>query len=109
MNQKRIIHLGGEKISVGGFLKLMNCDKCNFNTQRLILQADTDMVYMGVVGLTDLKRKRIVITHVNREEWNNFKEYMPVKLEARINEMFNVNSFKHFQFQKDETNKSFQN
>jgi len=106
MEQKRTIYLGGERISVGGFLELMNCDKCNFITQRLILQADTDVVYMGVVGLTDLKRKRVVITHVNREEWNKFKEYVPIKLEERINEIFNVNSFKHFQFQKDEMDKS---
>ena len=90
----------GEKISIWGFVELMNCDKCKLKSQRLILQADTDMVYRGVVGLTDLKRKRIVITHLNQEEWNNFKEFVPDKLEERINEIFNVSSFRYFQYNR---------
>ncbi|MGK0307481.1 MAG: hypothetical protein ACI8RP_000433 [Urechidicola sp.] len=106
MESKRVIHLGGERISVGGFIELLACTKCNFKTQRLILQSDTDMVYMGVVGLTDLKRKRIVITHLSRDEWKKYKEYVPAKLEGRINQIFNVDSFKYFNFEKLESEQS---
>ena len=82
----------------------MKCESCNFKSHRLILQADTDMVYMGVMGLTDLKRKRIVITHLNRFEWNHYKEAVPKKLEDRINRIFNVDSFKNFSYEKIQSN-----
>lgn len=92
------IFLGGENISKGGFLEELKCISCNFTSKRLILQSDTDMVYMGVVGLTDIKEDRILITHLNKEEWDNFKDYLPEKLEERINKEMKSSNFVYFKF-----------
>jgi len=96
-SKESLIYLGGERISTGGFLENMKCVTCEFESKRLILQADTDMVYMGVVGLTDLENNRIVITHLSKKEWQDYKNQVPEKLEERINTLFNSNSFKFFE------------
>lgn len=48
MYRNQPIILGNENLSIGGFLEWLRCEDCDFNTYRLILQADTDAVYMGV-------------------------------------------------------------
>ena len=49
--------VSGENISIGGNVALLKCVGCGFETFTLDLQSDTDMVYQGIVSLTDLKKK----------------------------------------------------
>lgn len=100
-SREKLIYLGGEKISIGGAIEKVSCSNCNFTSKRLVLHSDTDMVYVGVVGLTDQKTDRILITHLSDEEWDNYSDQVPEKLEQRINNLFKSSSFiyydqKHF-------------
>ena len=96
MEEQSHIYLGGERISTGGHIELMKCANCDFNSYRLILHSDTDMVYVGVVGLTDLNKRRLLIKHVSRREYNDSKKQIPKGLEQRINQIFNTDSFVYF-------------
>lgn len=97
--------VSGENISIGGNVALLKCVDCGFETFTLDLQSDTDMVYQGIVSLTDLKKKRLLITGVTTKEFNNYESEIPENLEERINEIFNVNSFKFFVLKSFSINK----
>jgi hypothetical protein len=88
--------LGSENISAGGQVDYLKCSQCDFKTFTLGLSADTDMVYQGVVGLTDLDKKRLLVTRLTYKEFINTYEEVPENLEKRINNVFNVESFKYF-------------
>lgn len=94
------VYLGSENVSIGGQVEHLMCVQCRFTTFTLGLYADTNMVYSGIVSLTDLEQKRLLITHLNYSEFNNYHEMLPDQLNNRINTIFNADSFRYFKLQQ---------
>lgn len=94
------VYLGNENVSIGGQIEHLKCVQCQFTTFTLGLYADTDVVYKGIISLTDLEQKRLLITHLNYSEFNNYHEILPDHLNNRINTIFNVDSFHFFKLQQ---------
>lgn len=101
------IYLGSENISTGGKVEFIKCSKCNFDSFRLELSADTDMVYQAVIGFVNRERKELLLTHLSDKEFNNFENYSGNELSERVNAVFKENDFtfyksKHFTYQNCE-------
>lgn len=95
------IYLGSENISIGGKVEFIKCSQCQFDSFRLELSADTDMVYQGVIGLVSRERREMLLTHLSEDEFRNFKDYSGNQLAARVNQIFQEREFtfyksKHF-------------
>ena len=92
------IWLDHEDISFGGRIEYLSCEECRYKTFRLKLYAETDMNYVGVIGLTDINNKRLLITRYDWEQlipvlgnkFHGFHEYF----ENKINNLFNSNEYK---------------
>lgn len=101
------IYLGSENISIGGKVEFIKCSACNFESFRLELSADTDMVYKEVIGFVNKEHKELLLTHVSDEEFHNFSNYSGNELSERVNTVFKGNGFtfyksKHFTDQNGE-------
>jgi hypothetical protein len=104
MKENTDIWLGSENISKGGYISNLKCSKCDNVTFHLRLNAEMDSNYMGVVGLTDSKNKRLVITHLNSEEWQNWEKGIKAEIEQRVNDEFNCKDFEFFEWNYFEYN-----
>lgn len=101
------IYLGSENISIGGKVEFIKCSACNFDSFRLELSADTDMVYQDVIGFVNKEHKELLLTHLSDEEFHNFNNYSGNQLSERVNKVFKENDFtfyksKHFSNQNGE-------
>jgi hypothetical protein len=89
------LNLGSENLSAGGQVEHLKCTSCGFESFSLGLSADTDMIYQGVVGLTDINQRRLLITRLSYKEYVFYNDEVPAQLENRINRIFNTDSFKY--------------
>ena len=87
------IYLDSENISTGGKVEFIKCSTCNFDSFKLELSADTDMVYQDVIGFINRERKELLLTHLSDEEFHNFSNYSEKQLSERVNNIFKENDF----------------
>ena len=91
--------LGGQDLAIGGTIINLECNNCGFVSCKLDLAADTDMTYMGIIGLTDTNVNRIIATYLTHEEINMLPTDFKAIVEKRMNTIFNTNSLVYYYFE----------
>jgi hypothetical protein len=90
------IFLEGEDLSKGGQIFYLNCDNCfDKNKTKIcsridyLLFSETDMNYMGVIGLISNELKEIIFTRLTSNEFNNYGTHTPKLIADKINKFLN--------------------
>ena len=85
-------YLGHENISRATIRKL-KCGKCDFECDCFsIIGASEAMNFMGIIGLTNLNSKEIFITHLTRNEFQEYKTIDSKTVTARLEKLLNRHS-----------------
>jgi len=82
-------YLGHENIS-RGTIRQLKCSNCNFSCDCFSIIGDTEaMNFLGIIGLTNLDSKEIIITHLTKDEFQEYKSLKREKVETRIKKLLN--------------------
>ena len=90
------IYLEGENISMGGSVEYLKCSSCRFQSFRLLLSADTDMVYQGIVGFTSVEKKELVLNRMTTDEYNQYDKLTGKQLSERMNRLLNRSDLEYY-------------
>ncbi len=88
--------LGHENITRGTIRKL-KCHHCDFECDYFSIIGDTEaMNFLGVIGLTNLHAKEIFITHLTRNEFQEYKTLDSKTVSNRLEKLLNRNNLLYF-------------
>ena len=80
----RPVILCDEDLEIGGSVQDFFCENCNDFFKELSLACDAATVYLGIVGLYDKPNNFLLITHITKDEFQNYEKFMP-HLSSRVN------------------------
>lgn len=89
-------YLGHENISRGTIRKLQ-CETCGCECDAFSIIGDSEaMNFMGIIGLTNLTAQEIVITHLTRNEFQEYKTLDNKAVSARLERLLNRTKLHYF-------------
>jgi hypothetical protein len=100
-------YLGHENIS-RATIRQLQCVNCDFSCDNFSIIGDTEaMNFLGIIGLTNLDSKEVIITHLTKAEFQNYKLIDRENVEARIKKLLNRNNLIWLKRKRDFSEKLF--
>lgn len=100
-------YLGHENIS-RGTIKKLRCKHCNFECDCFKIVGDTEaMNFLGVIGLTNLNAKEIFITHLTRQEYQEYGTIDSKRINARLEKLLKRSNLVYFRNKFDTQGRIF--
>ena len=98
-------YLKNENISRGTIRKL-RCNNCHFSCDCFSIIGDTEaMNFLGIIGLTNLDAKEIIITHLTKDEFQQHGVINKENVENRIKNLLNRDKLIWFKKNRDTVGK----